>query len=113
MLDIELRGLETAFPDENTNDGHGSWIEWRALKIYDKSAGQKVSEWFYAAACSPKYLIDNPKALSEEEKGQLLTQDTFDEKALETFVAEKFQALSFADWEEFYKEMSNTFMYED
>jgi len=112
-MEVELRGLESVFPEENINDGHGYWIEWRALDLYDPVRRQKVSEWFYVAACSPRYLTDNPKGLSQDDQEQLLVQDVFNEEALVLFATKKFRALSFSSWDDFYDKMSKTFMYEE
>lgn len=111
MLTITFQGLGNEFNSDLHSNNDSTWIQWRHLILFDLGTGQNVAEWFYVAACSKEYSLKND--LSEVEKVAMLVQDTYDEDALLEFAREKFDAMSFRDWDDFYTQMSKSFVYED
>ncbi|HSW65682.1 MAG TPA: hypothetical protein VLI54_00905 [Bacillota bacterium] len=113
MLHIELQSLHQESPTPHTSKDNPSWVEWRALDLYDQDLRQKVADWFYVAACSPKYLADNDATLTDHEKQLMVVTDQFSEPELLDTARERFNALSFTDWDDFYAKMAKAFVHED
>lgn len=111
MLSISFQGLGNEFNRELRPNNTNVWIRWRYLILFDHGTEQTISEWFYVAACSKEYILKNN--LSKSEKEATLIQNDFDEDALLEFARGKFNAMSFKNWDDFYSQMSKSFVYED
>lgn len=111
MLNIELKGLINEGDSHQEVDNGLGWAELRALKLIDKDTGNPIAEWFYAAACNEYYCNKNTQASGA--RISYFIQDKFSEEDLFNSAQVVLQSLSFSDWDEFYKIMSEKFIYED
>ena len=114
MLNVKLEGLLNE-PDSHkqTKDRQG-WAEWRALQLSDQEQKRGIAEWFYLMACNQVY-FDEMSAVEGwmKDSHAILMQDTYNENQLLQFANDKIHRLQFTDWEDFYKKMSQEFIYED
>jgi len=113
MLNIELRGVVKSFEQDQEKTDVNSWVVWRRLVLHDLDQDVDIPEWFYIVACSQEYLVENPNKFSETERRQVVVQKTFNEAALEESAVQRFNALSFSNWDEFYRKMPEVFIHED
>lgn len=106
-----IRFNRVAKIEQNDNSQQG--ITWCSLSLTDMSTGTEISEWYYVSSCSIDYFRKNQEKLSKVEQNANLVQEVYDEDALNEFAKAKFAQMQFTDWDDFYKKMSQEFVYED
>ena len=113
MLNIKFHSISEDFPDQR-RDIDDAWIQWCGLRLKDQSRNAEIPERFYVVACSQEYLGTHKVELSDaEDTNALLLQRRFNHEQVLSFARDKFNALAFENWDDFYKKMSGEFVYEN
>lgn len=112
MIELNMIGFvkDSNFKSRQEVDNSKGWVEWRILDLADKD--NVNPEWFYAAACN-QYYYDTVANKDGSHPHGYYIQKQFDENALCESARVDFEKLSFKDWDDFYKKMSQEFIYED
>ena len=107
MLKVDLIGfLENSSTRQEIDNGRG-WVEWCTRDLDYNGVNP---EWFSVAACNDYYFERIPVDANHE---PYLVQAAFEQEKLLEYAEHIYDQLEFKDWDDFYKKMSEHFIYED
>lgn len=109
-MDISLNSIDLIKYDES-KDG---WSAWFKLGLYDGDSKQKIPEDFYTLVASSQRVIESLNDSNERiHEMSLVLPDRLDILAVGRYIKDRFSKVRPRDWEDFYAQMEQYFVYDD